>query len=368
MPEPITVSQLTDLIKSKLEDGNFKSIEVSGEISNCTLHNSGHIYFTLKDEESQIKCVMFRANCRNLEFTPEHGKKIVVKGSITVYKSGGNYQINVTSIKLKGLGDLHEKFLKLKEKLKNEGLFDSAHKISIPKFPKKIIIITSETGAVLHDIKTNIKRRYPPVELVLIPTLVQGVAAAESIMKSLEKADAMAADLIIMGRGGGSLEDLWCFNEESVARKIFACDTPIISCVGHETDFTIADFVADVRAPTPSTAAEFAVPDRLELLSDINHTLLTIKNTVSNHIMDLMQEIDAVESNINREAKHTVETISGKLNASEQKLIALDPLKVFGRGYSVTLKDNLPITASQLNKEDVIITVFKDGKTKSKVL
>jgi exodeoxyribonuclease VII large subunit len=264
----LSIGKLTDYIKQRLEnDTNLINIWVRGEISNCTLHSSGHLYFTLKDETSQINCAMFKNNFSSLKFEPKQGMKILVLSSIGVYKQRGNYQLIVSEMHPDGLGILHQKFLQLKEKLEKEGLFSKEHKKAIPKFPKTIGIITSPTGAVIRDLIINLTRRFPNIHIKVAPTLVQGADAASSIVKSVELFNKMEGiDVIILGRGGGSLEDLWCFNEEIVARAIFKSKIPTISAVGHETDFTIADFVADYRAPTPSTASEIAVPDKNALL------------------------------------------------------------------------------------------------------
>jgi len=244
----LTVGKLTDYIKQRLEnDLQLINIWVKGEISNFTRHNSGHLYFTLKDEISQISCAMFRSSASSLKFEPEHGMKVLVLSSLSVYKLSGKYQLIVSEMHPDGLGALHQKYLQLKEKLEKEGLFSKEHKKNIPKFPKTIGIITSPTGAAIKDLIRNLTRRFPNINIKIAPTIVQGVDAASSIIKSIELLNKISdIDVIIIGRGGGSLEDLWCFNEEIVARAIFKSKIPTISAVGHETDFTISDFVADL--------------------------------------------------------------------------------------------------------------------------
>lgn len=263
MNQPISVSTLNNQIKSLLET-TFIGVYVEGEISNLTYHNSGHIYFSIKDESSTISCVMFRGNAQYLKFRLEVGQKITVSGSITAYIPRGNYQLMCSKIEPSGKGSLALAFEQLKEKLQKEGLFDISLKKRLPKYPKKIVIVTSPTGAAIEDMKKVATNRWPLCKLILIPTLVQGEGAKFDIVDSIKKADSLSPDLIIVGRGGGSIEDLWAFNEEIVARAIFETTTPIISAVGHESDFLISDFVADVRAATPSNAIEIALPDKNE--------------------------------------------------------------------------------------------------------
>ncbi|MBN1355608.1 exodeoxyribonuclease VII large subunit [bacterium] len=267
-----SVSEITRIIKRMLED-SFRPMWVIGEISNFKRHGSGHLYFSLKDEQAQIRCVMFRSSSTRLMFQPEHGMQVRVYGNLGVFETQGSYQLYVESMEPAGLGALHQAFEILKSRLQAEGLFDESRKKPLPAFPVRIGIVTSETGAAIRDIMNVISRRYPIVSLVLIPVKVQGEGAADAIANAVEKFDALLPadrpDLLIVGRGGGSLEDLWAFNEEKVARAIAACRIPVISAVGHEIDFTIADFVADKRAPTPSAAAEMAVPDRRALLNQI---------------------------------------------------------------------------------------------------
>jgi exodeoxyribonuclease VII large subunit len=267
----LTVHALTKYIKRKFDvDPHLQNIFVKGEISNFKQHSSGHMYFTLKDEKARILAVMFSSHTRSMKFSPENGMKVILRGEISVYEPNGQYQIYVKELRPDGIGDLYLAYEQLKQKLEQEGLFDVANKQAIPMFPKKIGVITSPTGAAVRDILTTIKRRFPIAKILVFPALVQGEQAAPSIVHAIEKANSMAGiDVLIVGRGGGSIEELWAFNEEIVARSIYTSKIPIISAVGHETDFTIADFVADLRAPTPTGAAELAVPHIDELLERV---------------------------------------------------------------------------------------------------
>ena len=268
--EYITVSKVTDYIGELFRsDLNLRHVRIKGELSNVKLYPSGHLYFTLKDEESQIKGVMFAARYK-LRFRPKHGMKVLIEGKIEVYNKHGNYQLYADKISKDGVGDLHRRFEELKEKLNKEGLFDESHKKDIPSFPKRIGVITAPNGAAIRDIITTINRRWPICQVILFPSLVQGDKAAENIVYQIRMSQKFNLDTLIVGRGGGSIEDLWSFNEEIVARAIYECETPVISAVGHEIDFTISDFVADLRAPTPTAAAEIAVPPYAEIKNAIN--------------------------------------------------------------------------------------------------
>ncbi|SFA41809.1 Exodeoxyribonuclease VII large subunit [Anoxybacillus pushchinoensis] len=268
----VTVAALTKYIKRKFEvDPHLQDLWIKGEISNFTYHSRGHMYFTLKDEQARIQAVMFAGYNRQLTFKPENGMTVLVRGEISVYEPGGAYQVYVKEMQPDGIGALYLAYEQLKKKLEQEGLFAEAHKKPIPKFPQHIGVVTSPTGAAIRDILTTIRRRYPLAKVILFPTLVQGEQAPISIVQSIQKANEMGnIDVLIVGRGGGSIEELWAFNEEIVARAIFASRIPIISAVGHETDYTIADFVADLRAPTPTGAAELAVPHIADLLSRVS--------------------------------------------------------------------------------------------------
>lgn len=390
----ISVGALTDIIKKKLEyDPNLSEIRVRGEISNFTDHASGHLYFTLKDEQSQISCAMFRQSAKTLNFKPEHGMKVIINASISVYKPRGNYQLIATTMKPDGVGELHKQFLKLKEKLSKEGLFDDIHKKILPEFAKTIGIITSQTGAAIKDLVRNLTRRYPIINIKIIPTLVQGVGSAEDIIKSIQILnDIKDIDIIILGRGGGSLEDLWSFNEEIVARAIYESKIPIISAVGHETDFTIADFVADVRAPTPSTAAEIAVPDKIELLANIQGAkesiILRTEEIIDNKklylasIMDrpvfsrpldflnyYMQTVDDLILRINKAIGNALTLKKKSLAIVLAKLTSLSPKAVLERGYSIaTTNGKIIKTISDVKINDLIEILINKGKIKSKVV
>ena len=269
--QAITVTELNQYVKEKIEEDAFlQNVLVKGEISNFKHHYTGHMYFTLKDEKSLIKCVMFKTYTGHLSFVPKDGMQVMVLGTVSVFERDGIYQIYAKAMRQEGIGDLHAEFEKLKEKLGKEGLFEQSHKIKIPFMPRTIGVLTSNTGAVIRDIINVSTRRNPKVHIRLLPVPVQGQGAAEKIAKAIQKMnDEKLADVIIIARGGGSLEDLWPFNEEIVARSIYHSELPVISAVGHETDFTIADFVADLRAPTPSAAAELAVPNIAELESKL---------------------------------------------------------------------------------------------------
>ncbi|TWT09154.1 exodeoxyribonuclease VII large subunit [Planomicrobium sp. CPCC 101079] len=282
----LSVKALTKYIKKKFDaDPHLRDVYVKGELSNVKIHTSGHIYFTLKDNAARLPAVMFAANARGVKFKPESGMTVLIRGDVTVYEASGQYQLYAQSMQSDGIGDYYLAFEQLKEKLGREGLFSAAHKKSFPRFPKKIAVVTAQTGAAVRDILITLNRRYPLAKVVLYPTLVQGTGAAPSIVKSIQSANQSDFDVMIVGRGGGSIEDLWAFNEESVARAIFGSRIPIISAIGHETDTTIADFVSDLRAATPTAAAELAVPSKTELLDRIlsyrSGMYRTIANTVS---------------------------------------------------------------------------------------
>ena len=281
----LTITQLSRYLKYKFdEDNNLKKVYLKGEISNFKAHTRGHYYFTLKDETSRINAVMFSSSTKNIQFIPTDGMKVLVTGRVSVYEATGGYQIYVEDMLEDGVGNLYIAFEQLKKKLSSEGLFDESHKRKIVKMPKKVGIVTASTGAAIRDIMTTIKRRYPICETILFPSLVQGSAAAEDIVKKIELANAYDIDTLIVGRGGGSIEDLWPFNEEIVARAIYNSKVPVISAVGHEIDFTISDFVADLRAPTPTAAAELAVPDIKNILEYLSNTKTRSYNAILNMV------------------------------------------------------------------------------------
>ncbi|MBI5975317.1 exodeoxyribonuclease VII large subunit [Staphylococcus canis] len=288
MEKYLTVSALTKYIKYKFDqDPHLQTVLIKGEISNFKRHNSGHLYFAIKDEQSVINAMMFKSQANQLTFSPKEGDQVFVEARVSVYERRGNYQIYVNKMQLDGVGNLYQKFEQLKVKLTKEGYFDNQYKKAIPKFPQKIAILTASTGAAIRDIQNTLTSRYPLVEQIQISTLVQGTEAKNDIIEKLEYADSLKTDIIILGRGGGSIEDLWNFNEEEVVKAIFSCTTPVISAVGHETDTTLSDFVADKRAATPTQAAMIATPDQYELLETLSQIQVIlnryIKQTLKNH-------------------------------------------------------------------------------------
>ncbi len=393
-PSALTVTQVNTYIKSLIdEDINLNAVIISGEISNFKNHyRTGHFYLTLKDEKSSIKAVMFSTANKRLRFMPEDGMQVIAVGRISVFERDGVYQLYIEDMMPDGFGNLNLAFEKLKQRLSEEGLFDSAHKKEIPSCPMRVGVITSPTGAAIEDILNVLSRRFPLAEVIFQGVEVQGVNAAPSIVQAINKFDELnAADVLIVGRGGGSIEDLWAFNEESVARAIYNCKIPVISAVGHETDFTIADFVADLRAPTPSAAAELAVPDIREqkayvnsmknflmdvMLLKIDNEKNNVKNLVSSKsfvkpadmIKSHRQYLDsltfACESSVNLAIKKQRVEFSSLVS----KLDAMSPLKVLTRGYAMVEKENSIITeSSQLEKGDMINLNFADGKVKCEV-
>ena len=283
----LTISQINEYVKMRIDsDANLKKIFLKGEISNFKNHTRGHLYFTLKDDNSRLSAVMFQSQAYNLKFTPEDGMNVLVEGRLSCYPAQGTYQIYVDKMEMDGLGELYLEFEKLKKKLSEEGLFSDEHKKPIPKYPTRIGIVTASTGAAIKDILSTIKRRYPVCETILFPSLVQGSGSGEDVARQINKAQEYELDVLIVGRGGGSIEDLWAFNEEVVARAIYASKIPIISAVGHEVDFTIADYVADLRAPTPTGAAEMAVP----VLSDVYANIDNLKIRLRENILKTLKQ------------------------------------------------------------------------------
>jgi len=387
-----TVHEFTLVVKGILTSGQFNDVWIRGEISNFKNHTSGHRYFTLKDKNSSLQCVMFKWHGQNLRFEPEHGMKVLVLGDLDIYEQRGQYQLKVRAIRPDGVGELYKAYEQLKNKLAMEGLFSPEHKKTLPRFPKKIGVATSETGAVLHDILTVLKRRYP-VNILFMPTMVQGESAANSIVHSIELLNRTDVDLIILGRGGGSLEDLWSFNEEIVARAIFGSKIPIISAVGHETDYTIADFVADVRAPTPSAAAEMAVPDRQELFNQVKRFRELLIERQKLHVSDrtlhaaelrkcvdpgllqerianYMQYIDDINERKTRCIERIIEVRTSRFRECAGKLDAVSPLGTFSRGYSIAMKlpgKTIVRSINDIEKNDEIQILVNDGKIKCDV-
>ena len=294
----LSVQALTKYVKRKFDaDPHLRNVYVKGELSNVNNHPSGHIYFTLKDENSRIQSAMFRSTATKLKFRPENGMNVLITGDVSVFESSGQYQLYIQTMEPDGVGALYLAFEQLKKNLGKEGLFDERWKRSLPQYPRIIGVVTAQTGAAIRDICTTIERRFPLAEIVLFPAIVQGPQAAPSIIRAIEQADGFGSiDVLIVGRGGGSIEDLWAFNEETVARAIFSCRIPIISAVGHETDTTIADFVSDRRAPTPTAAAEMAVPARDELFERILDRKRTIFRFMSNKISNEKKQLKALQS------------------------------------------------------------------------
>lgn len=322
MANYITVSALNNYLKRKFEaDIHLNRVFLKGEISNSKLHTRGHLYFSIKDENSVISAVMFSTNASTLNFEPKDGTKVFVEGKVTVYEGSGKYQIVVTKMQPDGIGELYIAYEKLKAQLEKEGLFKKELKKPIPKYPQRIGIVTAPTGAAIRDILSTIKRRFPIAETILFPALVQGETAKNSIVENIQKAQNYDLDVLIVGRGGGSIEDLWAFNEEIVARAIFACPIPVISAVGHEVDFTIADFVADLRAPTPTGAAELAVPNMVDVFKLIENFRIRLGTSTSNRLNLLRKRLDALANS------YTLKNPSVFYEAKEQKLsILMDKL------------------------------------------
>lgn len=391
-----TVSRITKYIKNLFEnDYNLQDIWILGEISNFKLHSSGHMYFVLKDQESQIKGVMFKGNNLSLRFMPQDGMKVKVRGDINVYERRGEYQLYVKEIVEAGKGELYLAFERLKEKLKAEGLFSEEFKKKLPLIPKNIAVITSPTGAAIRDIITISLRRFPNLSILVVPSLVQGTLAAQEIAKKIDFLNKHFnnLDFIILSRGGGSLEELWAFNEEILARSIYNSKIPIVSAIGHETDFTISDFVADLRCPTPSAAAEMTIPDKSSLINNINllnsklnkaikrNLELKVENIYSinksiqyqgpeNKINQYYQYIDEFSVRIKLRIKHQIELYEEKIKKDKQRLDSLNPDAVIERGYSICRKIPGKEIIKRLNQVEIgneIEVIISDGKMLGKV-
>ena len=412
----LTITALTRYLKYKFDsDDNLRTIFLKGEISNLKVHTTGHLYFSLKDETSKINAIMFSANTKRLLFKPTDGMNVLVTGRISVYEATGNYQIYVDDMVEDGVGNLYVAFEQLKERLAKEGLFDEKYKKKIPRIPSKIGIVTASTGAAIRDILSTIKRRFPLCETYLYPALVQGRDAAPDIVKKIKQADNDNLDLLIIGRGGGSIEDLWAFNEEIVARAIFEAKTPIISAVGHEVDFTIADFVADLRAPTPTGAAEMAVLNIADVISEINHLSIRCNEALFNKVNILKMSLENIKSNYilnnpiimyenkkqvldnilekiktlifykisnyslkldhiknNYILMHPKELYSKKIFNLEKtitKLELLNPLTILKRGYTLTYhSDKILKDIANISINDELKIKFTNGALKVKVI
>lgn len=408
----VSVTQLTRYIKYVIDnDINLNTIYLKGEISNFKNHTRGHLYFTLKDENSRINAVMFSSSTSKLKFMPQDGMKVLVTGKISVYEATGGYQIYVSDMVEDGIGNLYIAYEQLKKKLELEGLFDPEKKKSIPKIPKTIGIITAPTGAAIKDILSTIKRRWPIAKTILFPSLVQGAEASSDIIRNIELTKNFELDVLIIGRGGGSIEDLWCFNDEGVARAIFDLDVPVISAVGHEIDFTICDFVSDLRAPTPTGAAEMAVPNMSDVINYLNQIKIRANTAISSvlrkrrdllvSLMEspiiknpiniyeikeqkfdnlyerlLMSYSKTLEKNrylLDTDVKELKISISKYLEINKHsyvnllsKLEVLNPLLTLKRGYSIIKKDGKAISSkSNLNKNDKVNIELQDGSVEA---
>lgn len=386
-----TVSQLNGFIKKTFEANPvFSDIWIKGEISNYKKHFSGHIYLTLKDEGGVLKAVIFKSNTYSLTFEPSDGMKVIARGRVSVYEPGGVYQLYITEMLPDGAGELYLAYEKLKKKLSDEGLFDEEHKKPIPKYPERIGIVTAPTGAAVRDIINVATRRFPLAKLILFPAKVQGTGAADSVCMGIEYFNsAKKCDVMIVGRGGGSIEDLWAFNEEKVAYAIYNSEIPVISAVGHEVDFTIADFVADLRAPTPSAAAELAAPSAKELYTRLEDYRYTIKTLVAadferkanrlkmlklitpqDYINNCSQRLDMAVKDMLVNTKRIAELKRSQLSTVAARLDALSPLKVMMRGFALPVTDNGEVIKSvkKLDKEKDFVLKLYDGSRKCTVI
>jgi len=383
--QPITVSELTKRISFALADPVFQNLAVEGEISNFVHHTSGHMYFSLKDAHSRIKAVMFRSRNRLLAFVPKNGDTVIAFGSLGVYEPNGEYQLYVEMLFAQGVGDLHLAFEQLKAKLEQEGLFDSARKKPLPALPRKIGVITSPTGAALRDIIRVLTRRYPGVQVLVFPALVQGEGAPESLIKALQLAQTSDCDVLIMGRGGGSFEELNAFNDEQLARAIARSNIPVVSAVGHETDFTIADFVADLRAPTPSAAAELVVPLQEELqravaalerrlagalerkISAERRFLRQLTSSAAlqrpdYRVNQLRQRLDDLLTGLTLHSTHKLALHRSRLGSAAARLETLSPLNTLGRGYAICSDEQGRVlrSADQVDPGDTVnVTLYR---------
>ncbi len=391
----LTITQLNEYIRGKLDGDNLlNAVAVKGEISNYKLYPSGHHYFTLKDESSALKCVMFKGNALRLRFRPENGMKIIAMGKVSVFPRDGAYQLYCTAMAMDGIGDLYAAFEQLKKKLQAQGLFDPTHKKPIPQFPGTIGIITSSAGAAVHDMLRILNKRYPLAKVRLLPVRVQGVEAPGEIAAAIRYANYHnLADLLIVGRGGGSIEDLWAFNEEIVAHAIYESRIPVISAVGHEPDVTISDYVADLRAATPSNAAELAVPDRDALVQALDSMANAMGNSLNRQIKGYRQHLDVLSrspalrspTGYLEQKQRQLTLLANRLVAAENqniaqnskryialtaKLDAMSPLKVLTRGYSMVqnAEGNVIRSVSQVEPGERITVSLSDGMVSATVM
>lgn len=393
-PTVYSVNDLNNYVKHILDnDENLKYVFVTGEISNFKAHYSGHLYLTLKDEKATVKAVMFAGNASKLRFMPENGMKILAFGTVSLFPRDGSYQLYISDMQPDGIGALSIAFEQLKNKLEKEGLFSPHYKKPIPRFPERVGVVTSETGAAVQDIFNVLSRRFPSAEVVLRPAKVQGEGSALDIAKAIKEFNELkAADVLIVGRGGGSIEDLWAFNEEIVARAVFESEIPVISAVGHETDYTICDFVADLRAPTPSAAAELAVPDKMELKGELlsckQHLFGLVRNIIDTERsrIGVFEQKDVLRNPVTRINENRKELLylseklenfvgnslndnKNKLGALAGKLNVLSPLNVVSRGYSLTEnKGKIVKSVADVSVDDEITLKVSDGAISAKVL
>jgi exodeoxyribonuclease VII large subunit len=388
----LSVSELTRAIKSVLEEG-FENIVVQGEISNFKRHTSGHFYFTLKDANAQLSAVMWRGRNSALSFTPQDGMKVIAQGNITLYEARGNYQLDCYELQPAGRGELQLAYEQLKQQLANEGLFDSERKKNIPLFPERIGIVTSPTGAALQDMLNVLARRFPCIEIILYPVRVQGSGAAEEIAQAIRDFNALQnIDVMVIGRGGGSLEDLWAFNEEIVARAIVDSAIPVVSAVGHEIDFSISDFVADLRAPTPSAAAELIVPNSNDLREEVKKNISSMRNAMNDMIRtnkeriqslvqsysfrrpfdairQYFQRIDEMQATLQRVYEYRIKMQKQYVETLLLRLQSLNPNAVLQRGYAIVYENGKAITsAKRLKKNDEVALQFYDGRLPAKII
>lgn len=386
-----SVSEVNTHIRNVIE-GSIPNLYVEGEIANYTHHRSGHIYFSLKDDKSTIRCVFFKAANLSLQFQPKVGDKVICLGKVTVYEKGGNYQLNVNRMLPTGIGELQLKFDELKQKLSDEGLFDEEHKKNIPEFPESVGIITSSTGAAVQDIRNVISRRYP-TKIYLYPATVQGDRAAKEIIKGIDHFNTkFPVDVLIVGRGGGSQEDLFCFNDEQLVRKIFASHIPVISAVGHEIDFTLTDFVADLRAPTPSAAAELAVPDRKDLIDRVNGSTQSMQYSTQHYLNSKKIEIQEMENSLERQHPKNIllelhaklEQVLLRLNNTTSSILKskkntldilinelreLSPQEALKRGYSFIRKEKKLLNSiNSIKVKDKLQLILSDGKCTAEII
>lgn len=386
-----SVSDLNRYVKSILERNNeLRNIWVKGEISDFTHHRQRHMYFMLKDESSEINCVMFQSKNKEIEFDPEEGMEVLCKGNITLYQPKGQYQVIVKEMKVGGIGELYLAYKQLKEKLSKEGLFDDGKKKELPFLPIRVGIVTSEEGAGLRDMLRVLKDRFENIDILLAPAKVQGEESPIQIAEAISKLDKKEIDVMIVGRGGGSIEDLWSFNEEVVARAIYQAETPIVSAVGHETDFLISDFVADERAPTPTGAAELVVPDKKEIKQRLDEekrrTKIALGNLLENYrtklknitdspvftrpirmLEDYYQKLDEDRRKIFINIKNILQTHDQNLSTQREKLNALSPLQTMKRGYSIVRDENNDVVTSvdEVESGDILMINLKDGSIES---